>query len=681
MKRRLLVVSSLCLLVVSAAARAQDEDEDAAPSQLRAPDPSAAEAPATKITLPKLNVVRIHFRGNRKVEDDALRVNLKLKPGMNLSKEILQEDVRTIWRLGYFEDIQVETAQAEGGLVVTFVLKEKPTIRKIYISGHDEIGLTKINEVLDLKKEQVLDLAKVKKNVEKIRELYLQRGYYMAEVEYELHRDTPGQVDVYFRVHENSKVEIRRVNFTGNKAVSDDELRSVMLTQPGDIFSALTSSGTYREDVFQRDIMLIQGYYFDRGYINVKVGDPRMELSPDRHSMYITVAIEEGQQYRIGALDVKGELLESRETYLSHLRAKPGEIFNRTEVAQDVQNIADLYKDKGYAYVNSTPETRVDDKHRTVDLSFDIQKGPLVNFERINIRGNTKTRDKVIRREMRIYEGEQYSQTGLDISKRRINSLGFFDKVEVTTKRGSSDDTMDVNVEVGERQTGAFQIGAGFSSVESFIFQAQISQNNFLGRGTSATLQAQVSGLAAALYAPVRGSVLLGHQLDFRIQPVQPAALLPGLHPHVDGWQPDLGLHAGGQSAHVFDLHLAGRWGCHRGAQQPLHGRSTQSVARRIARQPLALRHPVLVAYFRRLRHPRRPHVPAPRLVQHRIRRIRRAGLFLGKPVHALRGGVTLLLPSLGTTHPASQGRGWSHHQPGSAGGAYLRALLHRRHL
>jgi outer membrane protein insertion porin family len=471
------------------------QDSAAPRRRLRAPALSTGNAENSGMALPKLDVIRVHFRGNRKVEDDALRVNLKTTAGMVLSKDLLQEDVRTLWRLGYFEDVQVETAEAEGGLVVTFVLKEKPAIRKIYVSGHDEIGLTKINEVLDLKKEQVLDLAKVKKNVEKIRELYLQRGFYMAEVEYELRRDSPGQVDVYFRVRENSKVEIRRVNFTGNRNVTDAELRGVMLTQPGDLFSALTSSGTYREDVFQRDIMLIQSHYFDRGYINVKVGDPRMELSPDRRSMYITLSIEEGLQYRIGTLDVKGELLDSRETYLNHLQAKPGEVFNRTLVAQDVQNIAEMYKDKGYAYVNSTPETRVDDKQRIVDLSFDIQKGPLVNFERINIRGNTKTRDKVIRREMRVYEGEQFSQSRLDFSKRRVNSLGYFDKVEVTTKRGSADDTMDVNLEVGERQTGAFQIGAGFSSVENFIFQAQISQNNLLGRGQSATLQAQVSGL------------------------------------------------------------------------------------------------------------------------------------------------------------------------------------------
>jgi outer membrane protein insertion porin family len=492
-RRRLLLASAIAVCLTASTGFGQDTGTPR--RRLRAPALPLGKDASSSVALPKLDVIRVHFRGNRKVEDDALRVNLKTKPAMVLSKELLQEDVRTLWRLGYFEDVQVETAEAEGGLVVTFVLKEKPAIRKIYVSGHDEVGLTKINEVLDIKKEQVLDLAKIKKNVEKIRELYLQRGFYMAEVEYELRRESPGQVDVYFRVHENSKVEIRRVSFTGNRNVADAELRGVILTQPGDLFSALTSSGTYREDVFQRDIMLIQSYYFDRGYINVKVSDPKMELSPDRRSMYLTLSIEEGLQYRIGALDVKGELLESRETYLGHLQAKPGEVFNRTQVAQDVQNIADLYKDKGYAYVNSTPETRVDDKRRMVDLSFDIQKGPLVNFDRINIRGNTKTRDKVIRREMRIYEGEQFSQSRLDFSKRRVNSLGYFDKVELTTKRGSADDTMDVNVEVGERQTGAFQIGAGFSSVENFIFQAQISQNNFLGRGQSATIQAQVSGL------------------------------------------------------------------------------------------------------------------------------------------------------------------------------------------
>jgi outer membrane protein insertion porin family len=488
----------LCVWAVfsSSLARAQDDAAEA-PQRLRPPSLSVEpEAkPEAPVKVPSLKVVRVQFRGNRKVEDDAIRVTLHTLPGSSLNKDILQEDVRAIWKMGYFEDVQVETTDAPGGVVLTYVLKEKPAIRKIYVSGHEEVGLSKINEVLDIKKEQVLDLAKIKKNVEKIRELYLQRGFYMADVDYELRRDSPGEVDVYFHVHENSKVEVRRVNFTGNRHVTDQELRDVMLTQAGDLFSAVTSSGTYREDVFQRDLTLIQGYYFDRGYINVKVAEPRLELSADKRSLYISIAIDEGEQYRIGSIEMKGDLLEKPEVLLGRLQAKPGEIFNRSKVAQDVQAIAEHYKDKGYAYVNSTPETTVNEKQMTVSLFFDIQKGSEVTFERINIHGNSKTRDKVIRRELRIYEGERYSQSALDLSKRRVNALGFFEKVETSTKRGSGDDAMEVNVEVAERQTGAFQIGAGFSSVESFIAQAQISQNNLLGRGQSLVLQAQMSSL------------------------------------------------------------------------------------------------------------------------------------------------------------------------------------------
>jgi outer membrane protein insertion porin family len=497
--RVLRLVSALCICLGLNFASAHAQEESGGGQRLRAPfseEPEEqTEKPESQIKVPSLKILRIQFRGNRKVEDDAIRVVLHTVPGSLLNKDTLQEDVRAIWKMGYFEDVQVESSDTPEGVVVTFVLKEKPTIRKIIIHGGEEVGLTKINEVLDLKREQVLDLAKIKKNVEKIREQYLQRGFYMAEVDYELRRDSPGQVDVHFFIHENSKVEVRRVDFTGNQHVIDQELRDVMLTQAGDLFSALTSSGTYREDAFQRDIILIQSYYFDRGYINVKVAEPKLELSADKRSLYITISIDEGDSYRIGSIDIKGDLLEKPEVIISRLQAKPGEVFNRSKVAQDVQSIADLYKDKGYAYVNSTPETTVNEKERTVSLFFDIQRGPLVSFERINIRGNSKTRDKVIRRELRIYEGEQYSQAALERSKRRVNALGFFEKVDTNTKRGDSDDTMEVNVEVAERQTGAFQIGAGFSSVESFIAQAQISQNNLLGRGQSLVLQAQVSSL------------------------------------------------------------------------------------------------------------------------------------------------------------------------------------------
>ena len=483
-------VASAALVVAIALAAwpaaAADDDEAAA-------EPPPAAAPA--VAMPSMKVLRVLFRGNRKVEDDAIKVNLKTQPGVQLTQEILRDDVRTIWKMGFFEDVQVESTESKAGLVIVFVLKEKPAINKIYVAGNDEVSLSKINEVLDIKKEQILDLSKLKKNVEKIKDLYVEKGFYMAEVAYELKRNSPSEVDVWFRVHENAKVEVRRVNFVGNRAISDDELREVILTHEGNILSIVTQAGTYREDVFQRDLLLLQAHYWDRGYVQVKVGTPLIELSPDKQSMYITISIDEGPQYRLGKIDVRGDLLESKEFFLKRVSVKPGEIFNRSKLSDDLQKLTDLYKDRGYAYVNASPATPVDEKNLTVDVTFEIQKGELVYFDHINIRGNSKTRDKVIRRELRIIEGDAYSQSLLDYSKRRVNALGFFEKVDVSTKRGSSDNEMDVNVEVAERPTGTFQIGAGFSSVENFIAQAQISQNNLLGRGQLLTLQAQLSSL------------------------------------------------------------------------------------------------------------------------------------------------------------------------------------------
>jgi outer membrane protein insertion porin family len=494
----MLAMGASLVMSAFASARAADQDDvgevKAGEEKNQAKDD---DVEPTSTAMPNLTVVRVHFRGNRKVEDDAIRAVIKTKPGTAVNQEILRADVRAIWKMGFFEDVQVESTDVKGGggLAIVFVLKEKPTISKIYVAGNDEISLTKINEVLDLKKEQVLDLAKLKKNVQKIKQLYVEKGFYMAEVDYELKRPSPSEVEVWFRCHEHAKVEVRRVNFVGNQAISDLELRDVVVTREGNILSLLTQAGTYREDVFQRDLILLQAHYWDHGYVQVKVGTPVLELSPDKRSLYITINIEEGPQYRLGKVDIKGDLLAPREVFLARVSVRTGEIFNRSKLSEDLQQLTDYYKDRGYAYVNATPSTPVDEKTRTVDVTFEIQKGEMVYFERINIRGNSKTRDKVIRRELRIVEGDPYSQTALDYSKRRVNALGYFEKVDVSTRRGSTDALMEVNVEVSERPTGTFQIGAGFSSVENFIAQAQISQNNFFGRGQSLTVQAQLSSL------------------------------------------------------------------------------------------------------------------------------------------------------------------------------------------
>ena len=492
--KRLLVTVSLCALAVALAA---------APALAQPGGGGPPGGPADTIDplagLPKLAgrpVDRVQFRGNRKVEDDAIRVNLLTRAGGVLDPAKVRQDLRSMWKMGFFEDIVVEgKIEPGGGVVLTFAVKEKPSIRKVLIAGNDELGLDKINEVIDLQLDSILDVAKVKKNRDKIADLYVEKGYYLATVEYQIKPVNEAEVDVYFICNERSKVEIRDVTFIGNKAFSDDELRGLIATRRAGALSFLNDTGTFNQEAFDRDLLIISAHYWDRGYANVKLGAPQLRLSRDKRYMYLSIPITEGPVYTIGKISFKGDLIGDAAAQLKRMHIRPGDKFSRTRIAEDRDALAAFYMDQGYAYANVLPMTKVDVASRKIDLIFEVARGKKAYFERINIRGNAKTRDKVIRREMKISEGELFNQSNLDESKRRITALGFFDSVNVSTKRGSSDEFVVVNVEVSERPTGTFQIGAGFSSVENFIAQAQISQNNLFGRGQTLTLQAQLSSL------------------------------------------------------------------------------------------------------------------------------------------------------------------------------------------
>jgi len=448
--------------------------------------PRAAEAPV---------VFKVAFTGNRKVEDAAIRAVLSTKVGQPLSYTRLAADVQGIWSMGYFDDVRINMLTSSRGVVLVYVVREKPSVRKVIVSGNDEVDLDKINEVIDLKKNAILDVSQVKANLEKIRDLYIEKGFYLAEITYKIRKVNKIQVDVLYSIDEHAKVVIRRISFLGNKSISADAIRSVMGTQEGGYFSWITSSGTYQEDAFERDLLLITSLYYDKGFINVKLSRPQVVLSADKRYMYITIHVQEGEQYHIGKLDMRGSLDWPKKELMAQLTVQKKELFNRTKLQKDILALVERYRDKGYAYANITPLTSIDSDKKVVDLTFDVQKGKIVIFERINIRGNSKTRDRVIRRELRVAEGDRFSQSQLNLSRARVMQLGFFESVDVSTSRGSTDDRIVVNLEVKERPTGTFQIGAGFSSVENFIAQAQVSQNNLFGRGQRLSLMAQVSGL------------------------------------------------------------------------------------------------------------------------------------------------------------------------------------------
>ncbi|HTT72457.1 MAG TPA: outer membrane protein assembly factor BamA, partial [Anaeromyxobacteraceae bacterium] len=440
-------------------------------------------------------VSQVLVEGNRRVEADAIRAALATKPGEPLDLAKIDEDIRAVMKLGFFSDVEVEERgdPDHPDLVVRVV--EKPAVRDFKITGNKELSNDDLKDTVEQKANAILDLNLVKKSARKIQDKYVEKGYFLAEVTYRLEDRPDNQVSLIFEVSEHAKVEVKEIRFIGNQNLSRDELLGAMSTQEGSYLSLITSAGNYREEVFQRDLQNLQFVYGDHGYIYAKVGKPVIALSPDKHYLYITLHIEEGEQYRIGQIDFSGELLHDKAELFSTIQVKPGEIFSRSRVGKDLIAVADIYRDDGYAYTNVNPETKVDAKNRIVDLTYDIQPGRKCYFERIEISGNDKTRDKVIRRELRIYEGELFSNKGLNASKARVTALGFFESVNITTERGTADDKIVARVMVKERSTGSFQVGAGYSSYENLILTAQISQNNFLGWGQTLSLQLSYSSI------------------------------------------------------------------------------------------------------------------------------------------------------------------------------------------
>jgi len=509
------LVLALVALVAAAPAQAQGQ-EGLSPGHLTAPGlapapnanaadgGAAVDVPPAATSAPSANaaptVSAIAVTGNRRVEPAAITNAMSTKVGHPLVPTQVTADIHALFALGYFSDVQLSDEPSGPGQVkLTVNVTEKPAIRDVRLRGNDEISTDDLRALITVRSAQILDMDALHRNAGKIHDKYVEKGYYLAEVTPLVEPRPDNTVSVVFVINEHAKVEVKAITFVGNEKVSSETLRSVMETQEGNILSFITSTGTYREEVFQRDLSLIQFAYYDRGFINVRVGKPQVQITPDKKSLYLTIPITEGEQFNVGTIAYSGDILGTKKDLAKRVHTAPGAMFNRTQLQQDIGNLNDLYLDQGYCYVNISPLTQVNAPKRIVDLTFDIQKGPKCYVERIDIVGNHKTRDKVIRRELRIYEGELFTGTGMKQSKARVTALGFFETVDITQKKGSRADSVIVQVNVKEKATGTFQVGFGFSSVESFIFTATIQQNNLLGWGSTASLSAQISSLRSLI--------------------------------------------------------------------------------------------------------------------------------------------------------------------------------------
>lgn len=436
---------------------------------------------------------RISIAGNRRVDTEAIAKKISSKEGEPFSSDTVKDDIRNIYAAGYFDDVSASLADTASGRVLTFTVKELPFIRRIEFRGNSEIKQERLTDAVTLKTNRVLDRVVLAENAEKIKALYEDEGYYLAKVNPVVESDG-ADATVVFKIEEGPEVKVKRITFIGNEAFSDGDLKDLMNTEEVGFFTALTKSGKFNEFIYQNDIAIIMSHYFDNGYINADVLDSRVLLSEDKRWFYITIALTEGEQYNVGKLDVTGEgdLLASKEELLEKLNLRGGEIFSRKKLAQGVDAIRGFYGDKGYAFAEVKPLTKVN-PDRTIDITIDIKKYDLVYIEKIDLAGNVKTRDKVIRREVELGEGDLYSSSGIKRSRNNLKRLGYFEDVQITESQGTSSDRMNLGVSVQERPTGSISLGLGYSSVDKVIGTASISQSNFMGTGLKLDLSGTVS--------------------------------------------------------------------------------------------------------------------------------------------------------------------------------------------
>jgi outer membrane protein insertion porin family len=454
----------------------------------------------TKVTL-------IEVQGNKRIETATVLAKIKTKEGGVFSPALIKQDIKALYQLGHFEDVQVKTEGFENGIKVVFSVREKPLIREITFEGNDALSIEQLKEGMTLLPRTALNLQLIDENAERIRLKYQDKGFYEAAVVPVVTELRTGDRKVTFYIEEGKEVILEDVIITGNKAISSKEIKAALKNQEHWLFSLFGRSGTLRTEELKEDVQTIQNLYYNKGYIQVQVGEPRIE--PETYTfrecyfwgprktfirkseLVLRINIKEGEQFRVGSITHKGNVLIADDELAKEIKLKKGDVFSREVLRQDVARIIDRYDSIARPFADVIPQFNIDPDKRTVAINIDIHEGGEVRIGRIDISGNDKSRDKVIRREMRLDEGDLYSKKLLKRSYERLTNLNFFETVDIVPDRRQQEAIMDLNVKVKEKMTGTLSVGGGYSSVDKVVGMAEITQGNLNGRGQLLKLKLQ----------------------------------------------------------------------------------------------------------------------------------------------------------------------------------------------
>lgn len=453
------------------------------------------------LTLPALavaeTIVDVDFDGLVSASEQQLRGKIDTTEGATYSSTVINRDIKALYNLGLFRDVAVEKVGTPAGLKIVFRLIENMTIGKLTLAGNKKLKREDLLEALAVREYELLDPAKVAQTKADIQKLYEEKGYYLVDITTQVEPFDPekNQIELIFTIDENRPVKIRRIQFIGNKDFSDAKLRRKIKSKEKGLFSPVSGSGKLVDEKLTQDVALLRYFYQDNGYLRVRVGEPTVTLARTRQGITVSIPLEEGEKYKVSGVSVAGDILTSEQELTAKLTQKVGDIYRKSREIQDIQALERVYGDQAYAFAQIIPQIEADDSARTAVVTYVIQKGPKIKIDKIIIKGNTVTRDKVIRRELRLFENAYYSQSGLEFSKLRLYQLGYFESVDISYPRAAADDRVNMVIEVKEKSTGSFSVGAGFSTLESFIFTASVQKENFFGRGWSGGLTAQISKL------------------------------------------------------------------------------------------------------------------------------------------------------------------------------------------
>jgi outer membrane protein insertion porin family len=387
----------------------------------------------------------------------------KAQPGDIYNQKSLSQDLKAVYAMGYFDDIRIEAQTKPDGKIVIFNVKEKPTVRSIRLKGDIQAyEEEELREILTVRTGSILNLYKINSDIARIKEMYNEKNFHNAQVDYKILPQKKNQADLEFVIDEGERTHVTKIRFEGNRAYSDDDLKDLMTTSEENIFSWFTDAGDLIYQNLSRDVAQIKAFYRNHGYIQARVGEPQIEYKEE--GVEITINVVEGPQFKVGKVKISGDLILPEHQLLEKITIREEEYYNREALRNDVITIDDLYANEGYANVDVSPRIYQNEEELLVDIDIVIAKGKLVFFEEIIIGGNTKTRDKVIRRELRVYEQELFSADRLRRSIQNLQRLDFFEDVQVNTAAGSADDKKILKVDVTEKSTGTVQLPGPFNS-------------------------------------------------------------------------------------------------------------------------------------------------------------------------------------------------------------------------